>query len=114
MLWYRQHDNLCGDREFCDPGVSAPATVTDAAVFAGGMDGLLRAYDPDTGNVLWRFDTSREFDALGGNTGRGGSIGGSAGPVIHDGMVYQTSGYGIYFHMPGNVLLAFGPAAPKD
>ena len=30
--------------------------------------------------------------------------------VIHDGMLYQTSGYGIYFHMPGNVLLAFGSA----
>jgi hypothetical protein len=30
--------------------------------------------------------------------------------VVYDGMVYQTSGYGIYFHMPGNVLLAFAPA----
>lgn len=109
-LWYRAHDDLCGDREFCNPGISAPATVTDAAVFAGGMDGLLRAYDPESGDVLWRFDTSQAFTALGGETAQGGSIGGSAGPVIHDGMLYQTSGYGIYFHMPGNVLLAFGPA----
>ena len=109
-LWYRPHEDQCGEREFCDPGISAPATVTDAAVFAGGMDGLLRAYDPDSGEVLWRFDTSLAFSALGGETGQGGSIGGSAGPVLHDGMLYQTSGYGIYFHMPGNVLLAFGPA----
>ena len=29
--------------------------------------------------------------------------------TIRDGMVYMTSGYGIYFHMPGNVLLAFAP-----
>ena len=78
------------------------------------MDGLLRAYDPATGEVLWRFDSSREFVALGGARGQGGSVGGSAGPVIHDGMVYQTSGYGIYFHMPGNVLLAFGPAGSED
>ena len=109
-LWYRPHEDLCDGRQFCNPGISAPATVTDAAVFAGGMDGLLRAYDPGSGEVLWRFDTSRAFPALGGETGQGGSIGGSAGPVIHDGMVYQTSGYGIYFHMPGNVLLAFSPA----
>ncbi len=109
-LWYRPHEDLCGGRDFCDPGISAPATVTDAAVFAGGMDGLLRAYDPESGEVLWRFDTNQAFTALGGEMGQGGSIGGSAGPVLYDGMLYQTSGYGIYFHMPGNVLLAFGPA----
>ncbi len=114
VLWHRPHEDECGDREFCDPGVSAPATVTDAAVFAGGMDGLLRAYDPESGEVLWRFDTARDFTALGDQTARGGSIGGSAGPVIRDGMVYQTSGYGIYFHMPGNVLLAFAPANSRD
>lgn len=110
VLWHYAHEDLCGDREFCDPGISAPASVTDAAVFAGGMDGLLRAYDPATGEVLWQFDSSREFEALGGAKGRGGSVGGSAGPVVYDGMLYQTSGYGIYFHMPGNVLLAFAPA----
>lgn len=114
VLWYREHEDECGDREFCDPGVSAPATVTDAAVFAGGMDGLLRAYDPATGKVIWRYDTASDFTALGNQPARGGSIGGSAGPVIRDGMVYQTSGYGIYFHMPGNVLLAFAPAASED
>jgi polyvinyl alcohol dehydrogenase (cytochrome) len=26
-------------------------------------------------------------------------------------MLYVNSGYGIYMHMPGNVLLAFGPAS---
>ena len=112
VLWHRAHEDRCGDRAFCNPGISAPASVTEAAVFAGSLDGLLRAYDPLTGRVLWRFDTGREFAALGGARGRGGSVGGSAGPVIHDGMLYQTSGYGIYFHMPGNVLLAFGSAEP--
>jgi len=114
VLWHYAHPDLCGDREFCDPGVSAPASVTDAAVFAGGMDGLLRAYDPATGKVLWQFDSSREFAALGGARGQGGSVGGSAGPVVYDGMLYQTSGYGIYFHMPGNVLLAFAPSEPAE
>jgi hypothetical protein len=27
---------------------------------------------------------------------------------VRDGMLFAASGYGIYFHMPGNVLLAFG------
>ena len=30
------------------------------------------------------------------------------GTIVHDGMVYVNSGYGLYFHMPGNLLLAFG------
>lgn len=109
VLWHTPHPNACGDRQDCDPGISAPATVTRHAIFAGAMDGLLRAYDPSTGEELWRFDTDREFDALGGATGIGGTIGGSSGPVIQDGMLYTTSGYGMYFHMPGNVLLAFAP-----
>ncbi len=31
----------------------------------------------------------------------------ATGPVIANGRVYANSGYGIYFHTPGNVLLAF-------
>jgi hypothetical protein len=29
--------------------------------------------------------------------------------VVADGMIYVNSGYGIYNHMPGNLLLAIGP-----
>ncbi len=114
VLWHTPHENNCGDRENCDPGISAPATATRHAVFAGAMDGVFRAYDPGTGDELWQFDTAREFSALGGASGLGGTIGGSSGPVIADGMVYTTSGYGMYFHMPGNVLLAFAPAAESS
>ena len=71
------------------------------------MDGVLRAYDPGTGKVLWEFDTAREFETLNGIQAQGGTIGGGSGPVVRDGMLYMTSGYGMYFHMPGNVLLAF-------
>ncbi len=70
------------------------------------MDGRIRAYDAATGKVLWQYDTAREIEALGGAIARGGSIGGG-GPIVHDGMVYTNSGYGLYFHMPGNALVAF-------
>lgn len=113
VLWHTPHEDRCGDREFCNPGISAPATAMDGAVFAGAMDGVLRAYDPESGRALWKYDTARPFLALSGASGAGGSIGGSSGPVIRDGMLYTTSGYGIYFHMPGNVLLAFAPAKPS-
>jgi polyvinyl alcohol dehydrogenase (cytochrome) len=71
------------------------------------MDGHLRAYDRMTGKVLWDIDTAVSFDALDGGRGQGGSFGGGSGPVFKDGMLFVNSGYGIYFHMPGNVLLAF-------
>jgi polyvinyl alcohol dehydrogenase (cytochrome) len=32
---------------------------------------------------------------------------GGGGPVVQDGMLLVNSGYNIYFHLPGNVLLAF-------
>ena len=70
------------------------------------MDGRVRAYDSATGKVLWQFDTSQEQTALGGGKAHGGSIGGG-GPIVYDGMLYANSGYGLYLHMPGNMLAAF-------
>ena len=39
---------------------------------------------------------------------RGGAIDGP-GPTVAGGMVFVSSGYGLFGQMPGNVLLAFGP-----
>ena len=106
-LWYTPAKDLCGGRDLCQPGLSAPASALPGGVVAGGMDGWLFGYDGETGQVLWQFDTVSEFDALNGQ-GMGGSIGGGSGPVLSGDMLFINSGYGIYFHMPGNVLLAFG------
>ncbi len=108
MLWSAPANNVCEEREFCEPGISASVTAIPGVVFAGHMDGRLRAYDAATGNVIWEYATAREFDAVGGIKATGGSFGGGAGPVVDDGILFAVSGYGIYYHMPGNVLLAFG------
>ena len=88
---------------------SAAATSIPGAVLGGAMDGVLRAYAADTGEVLWSFDTAREFAATDGGVARGGSMGGASGAVPSGDMLFVNSGYGIYFHMPGAALLAFGP-----
>ena len=107
-LWAQPADNVCPDgNPFCDPGISAAIAGIPGAVIAGHMDGRLRIYAAETGQVLWEFDTLREFDTVSGETGQGGSMSGG-GPAVADGMVFVNSGYGIYQHMPGNVLLAFG------
>ena len=106
-LWFNRAENICGERDFCQPGLSAAATAIPGGVIAGAMDGHLRVYDRKTGNVIWDIDTAVPYDTLDGGTAHGGSFGGGAGPVLVDGWVYVSSGYGLYNHMAGNVLLAF-------
>jgi polyvinyl alcohol dehydrogenase (cytochrome) len=105
-LWSAEATDLCHGRQFCDPGISAPLTAIPGVVFAGHMDGLLRAYDTTDGKVIWSFDSSAEVQTVSGAKAHGGSVGG-AGFAIRDGYVVVDSGYGLYFHMPGNVLLVF-------
>ena len=110
LLWATPANNVCNGRKFCEPGISAAITAIPGAVLAGHMDGRLRAYDSATGRVIWEFDSTQSFKTVSGSTATGGSFGGGAGPIAQDGMLFAASGYGVYFHMPGNVLLAFGPA----
>lgn len=109
MLWAQPADDVCNGRKYCESGISAAITAMPGAVLAGHMDGRLRAYDAETGRVLWEYDATRDVTATDGSRARGGSFGGGAGPIVQDGMLFAASGYGIYFHMPGNVLLAFAP-----
>lgn len=108
-VWAQPADNVCPEdrKEWCDEGISAPATAIPGGVIAGHMSGRLRIYAAKDGKVLWDFNTLREFETVSGEVGRGGSMSGS-GATVADGMLYMNSGYGIYEHMPGNVLLAFG------
>ncbi|MCP5144631.1 MAG: PQQ-binding-like beta-propeller repeat protein [Gammaproteobacteria bacterium] len=97
---------LCKAGPGCGPAMSAAVTVIPGAVLAGSMDGGLRAYDADSGAVLWTYDTNRSFDTVNGVRANGGSLDG-AGPVIVNGMMYITASNGGPFGTPGNALLAF-------
>ncbi len=108
MIWSAPAEDDCKGRRFCDPGISAAATAIPGVVLAGHMDGVLRAYDSETGRVIWNYDSTREVTTVSGATAHGGSFGGP-GPVVRDGYIVVNSGYGLYFHMPGNVLLVFAP-----
>jgi polyvinyl alcohol dehydrogenase (cytochrome) len=70
------------------------------------MDGHLRAYRMTNGEIVWDFDTNREFPTINKIAARGGSFSGT-GPTVADGMLYVNSGYANTGGLPGNVLLAF-------
>ncbi|WP_129782351.1 outer membrane protein assembly factor BamB family protein [Peristeroidobacter soli] len=93
-------------------GFSAAPVVIDGAVVQGGVDGMLRAFDARTGEVLFAFDTARPFQTINGVQGRGGSID-NASIVAANGYLLVSSGYGMFGQMPGNVLLAFVPKASR-
>lgn len=109
VVWQQVQEDTCGaERPFCDPGGSAPLSVSDGVVYAGHLDGYLRAYDAQNGDVLWSYDTTQPHQGTNGLTGQGGGMSG-AGPTIAEGHLIVNSGYGLYFHEPGNLLLVFEP-----
>lgn len=106
-LWSIVLPDVCqGATWRCSPGISAAATFAPGVVFGGSLDGTLRAFSARDGTVIWTFDTSRQFEAVNGITGAGGSID-SSGPVVAGKFVYATSGYDKFGQKGGNILLAF-------
>ena len=104
-------DDACRDRRRCLSSNSAAATAIDGVVFAGGLDGVIRAHSTVDGQVIWEFDTTQPVETVGGVPGRGGAIDGP-GPVVAGGMLFVNSGYATFGQMPGNLLLAFGVGDP--
>jgi len=106
ILWTTLHDDECGERTGCDPGISQVVTVVGDTVIGGAMDGVIRAYAIETGEVLWQMDaTTGQYPSITGQTVLGGSFGGAAGPIAFDGKLLISAGYGIYNHMPGNLFM---------
>ena len=94
----------CAGQYGCSAAQMAPPTLIPGVVFAGSLDGHLRAYDTRHGDAIWDFDTAQEFRTTNGVRAHGGSLNG-AGPAIVAGMLYVNTGY--TNAMAGNVLLAF-------
>ncbi|MFL2839669.1 MAG: PQQ-binding-like beta-propeller repeat protein [Pseudohongiellaceae bacterium] len=107
ILWRKDLSNQCEESRFlCWQGISAAVSSTDELVFAGGLDGILRAFDADNGDILWETTTLQDFGAPNGIEARGGAIE-ADGPIVVNGKVYVTSGYDKWNEAPGNVLLVY-------
>jgi polyvinyl alcohol dehydrogenase (cytochrome) len=105
-VWFAPSTPCAPARPGCSPAQPGAVTATPDAVFTGSMDGHVQAFATADGQLLWDFDTAREYTTVNGAAGRGGSLDG-AGPVVVDGMVYVNSGYPRFGGARGNVLLAF-------
>jgi polyvinyl alcohol dehydrogenase (cytochrome) len=92
------------DRPDCSPAQVAPISVMPGVVFAGAMDGRIRAYAALDGKVLWEFDTARPFETVNKVSAEGGSTR-PAAPLVVDGVLYV--GAGPRSGAAGSVLVAF-------
>ena len=77
----------------CAAGYSAAATTIPGVLFAGAMDGHLRAISLNDGKVIWDYDTAIPVDTVNGvKQAWGGGID-TGGPTIAGGMMLVASGY---------------------
>lgn len=107
VLWRNDLPNKCTESQFlCWQGISAAVSSTPELVFAGGLDGILRAFDSTDGSTLWETNTRRSFGIRNGIEATGGSIE-ADGPVIMNGKLFITTGYEKWGEAPGNTLLVY-------
>ena len=89
-------------------GFSVTPLLIDGALITAGIDGRLYIFDKDNGDILFEYDTVKEYDTVNGVPGLGGAID-AHGIAAGGGMLFINSGYGRVGGTPGNVLLAFKP-----
>ena len=110
-LWSSPSPKLpCGwTNIYCSAAISQALTAMPGAVFAGAMNGHLRAYDSKSGQILWDYDTAAgPVMTVGGKQASGGALDG-AGPTLAGGAMYVTTGYQARSGTAGMVLMAFSP-----
>lgn len=99
----------------CRNGLSAAITLIPGAVFAPGLDGVLRAHSRTTGEMIWQYDTKHTVTGVNGLNGEGGTLD-AGGAVVAGGQVFINSGYGGIISAGskgGNVFLVFGKKAAE-
>jgi hypothetical protein len=95
-------------------GLSAAIIATNDIVVAGSMDGFLEVFSAATGELLWSHDSWRKYAAVNAIETTGGAFD-AHGPMIADGLMVVTSGYGyVGRQRGGNALLVFQVGAADE
>jgi polyvinyl alcohol dehydrogenase (cytochrome) len=94
----------------CTGGLSATPTAIPGVVFAGSMDGILRAYDAASGKVVWSENLGQtSYRPLNTAAPMKGDTMNAGGPTVAGGALYVISGYQSSNPKAANLLLAFTP-----
>ncbi len=106
--WSKIEENRCkGDEKWgCGSGISAALTITNDIAIGGALDGIIHIFSLKNGEVLWEFNTNRDFETVNKVKGFGGAID-SSGAVVVENQIFINSGYAKFGEKAGNVLLCF-------
>jgi polyvinyl alcohol dehydrogenase (cytochrome) len=74
---------------------SAALSVTNDVLFAGSLNGVVKAFRTTDGRELWSFDTVVPVTDVDGDAGQGGTID-SVGPIPAGSELYVNSGYSAF------------------
>ena len=88
----------------CHVGLSAAVTVTEDIVFAPSLDGYLYAFSSTNGELLWSYDTVRNYESVNKLESLGGAID-LGGVYLDGGQLFVSSGYGQIGQLPGNAFI---------
>lgn len=111
VVWERHDTHVYQDKTY-NTLYSAALSVTNDVLFAGSLNGKVRALRTSTGEELWSYDTNVAVRDVNGAAGKGGTID-SAGPVPADTDLLVNSGYATFGATnawqagEGNVLFVF-------
>lgn len=109
MFGDRSRDRAQG----CFNASSQAASVMPGVVFSGSTDGWMRAYESNTGKIIWEFSaTAQQYDTVNGVKGQPGGGFDSMGVTLAGGRMFAISGFAGSANIgsnPLNVLIAFSP-----
>lgn len=88
---------------------SAALSVSNDLLFAGSLDGVVRAFSTRDGSELWSLDTNVDFTDINGVAGSGGTID-SVGVVVSGDGLLINSGYNTFQGMDGRYQAGAGNA----
>jgi len=105
VKWAVERQKKCEERG-CWPGLSAAITAGPDIVIAGSLDSELMVYRAGDGELLWSFNSAKEFSSVNGLATNGGVFD-AHGPMLADNQLIVSSGYGSFGQKGGNALLVF-------
>jgi len=88
---------------------SASLSVSNDLLFAGSLDGVVRAFDTEDGAQRWSIETAVEFTDINGVAGNGGTID-SVGVVVAGDGLLVNSGYSTFQGVDGRYQAGAGNA----
>ena len=104
--WAYVRESRCEDQE-CVFGLSGAILATNDIVVSGSLDGFLEILGAETGQLLWSYDSWREYDSVNQVSTLGGAFDGH-GPMVADDLLMATSGYRyVGGQRGGNAFLVF-------